>query len=733
MSANNLVALAREGAIEPLEELWKEHLTEPGEISQYRKTVDALCEHEMASKALHLSSSMVDALIAADRRADAANLAMATVRRGAHNDALAQKVYGLMRELHGDEPWFGVVQDLAKLDPESVSGDALQKFARLRSYTVGNVLYHRAGWGEGLVEEFRADSREVVVRFASGSVKDLPLSTALDSLQPLDPDDLRCMLLTSRDELERLAVDEPAALIRKAARVFRGRATSTQVKGKLCPAVVATKKWAAFWKRAKAAAAIDPWLQVEGSATRPVFELRTKPLSLSDEARRSVLSEDDLGGEIATLRGYVDRCNNQDALSSILDLVQERLEIALAPDSKQSHAHILDGILLLETHEREVPTSATGELRQMLLPEDGSFAVDAFERLATQDAREHAVRLIPEAIGDDWADLCLEHMTVIPASVAENIVDLMVERKAGDRLLTLWDKVAPYPRRHPFLTYLVGKLYADKKFDKLENRPDEITVIRVLLHLARTLASDRKGSTQKGRLLTRVTSLLTGRRNFLKSVLEDIDRENLASFLGITERGGDDFPQEITTIVLRTVADKAPELTAVPDRPFWEENIILATRAGLERRQEEQRMLTEVKIPENAKAINEAASHGDLSENAEWDAAMEDQRNLTARAQISSEELALAALIADYEIPNGIVSPGTRVTWEITENDHTDKGTSQSARVLGPWDMDGDDVINYRAPLGKRLLGRKIGDTTQIPSPDGDIEVKILEIEMLEV
>ncbi len=133
-----------------------------------------------------------------------------------------------------------------------------------------------------------------------------------------------------------------------------------------------------------------------------------------------------------------------------------------------------------------------------------------------------------------------------------------------------------------------------------------------------------------------------------------------------------------------------------------------------------------MKIPENAQAIGAAASLGDLSENSEWEAAMEEQRNLTGRAQEMDGEISSAKLIEDQEIPEDIVAPGQRITL-IKQ----DSGEKLNYRLLGPWDAHDEQTINYRAPLAKQLLGKQIGEVGEMPSPSGPIKVQIEAIERI--
>jgi transcription elongation GreA/GreB family factor len=71
-----------------------------------------------------------------------------------------------------------------------------------------------------------------------------------------------------------------------------------------------------------------------------------------------------------------------------------------------------------------------------------------------------------------------------------------------------------------------------------------------------------------------------------------------------------------------------------------------------------------------------------------------------------------------------MVVPGTTVTFSETTTGH-----SRSYRILGPWDVVDDHTVNYRAPIAKGMLGRRVGELAEIPSPQGPIAVRIDRIE----
>ncbi|MHC4376747.1 MAG: GreA/GreB family elongation factor, partial [Planctomycetota bacterium] len=131
---------------------------------------------------------------------------------------------------------------------------------------------------------------------------------------------------------------------------------------------------------------------------------------------------------------------------------------------------------------------------------------------------------------------------------------------------------------------------------------------------------------------------------------------------------------------------------------------------------------------ENSEAIGRAASYGDLSENSEWEAAMEEQRNLTSRAMEIEEELRQAQLIEDAAIPMGVVAPGTRVDYKDLED-----GSEHAVSILGPWDSEADDCISYRSPFAQGLLGSKPGAEVEVTLPTGTQKVEVLAVEPMKL
>jgi transcription elongation factor GreA len=148
------------------------------------------------------------------------------------------------------------------------------------------------------------------------------------------------------------------------------------------------------------------------------------------------------------------------------------------------------------------------------------------------------------------------------------------------------------------------------------------------------------------------------------------------------------------------------------------------TKQGLEKlRQELQHILT-VERPGNIKAIEEARSHGDLFENAEYHAAKERQAMLEAKIN----ELEMA--INRSEVIEINTQSADKVVFGVTvelRNMVTDENVAY--QLVGPYESDPDSGrISVVSPLGKALIGKEEGDEVKLKTPGGIQEFEILEI-----
>lgn len=148
------------------------------------------------------------------------------------------------------------------------------------------------------------------------------------------------------------------------------------------------------------------------------------------------------------------------------------------------------------------------------------------------------------------------------------------------------------------------------------------------------------------------------------------------------------------------------------------------TYDGLKKLEEE---LSDLKVNQRrdiAEKIKEAREHGDLSENAEYDAAKEEQRQIEARIEELEEILKNVIVVDDDEISNDKVSVGCDVKVINTKNK-----TEYIYKIVGSTEANFlQGKISNESPLGHELIGKKVGSKVEVKAPAGDIVYKILEI-----
>jgi transcription elongation factor GreA len=148
------------------------------------------------------------------------------------------------------------------------------------------------------------------------------------------------------------------------------------------------------------------------------------------------------------------------------------------------------------------------------------------------------------------------------------------------------------------------------------------------------------------------------------------------------------------------------------------------TRDGYEKLKADLDRMQNGEMIEVAKRIAAARDLGDLSENAEYHAAREDQGMLQARIDALKDKLARATIVDRSSLPSDTVVFGTRVRIK-----NLDSGEEEVYELVGPGDEDYDNnKILTTSPRGQGLLGKKAGDVAEIKVPRGTLRYQVVEI-----
>lgn len=151
----------------------------------------------------------------------------------------------------------------------------------------------------------------------------------------------------------------------------------------------------------------------------------------------------------------------------------------------------------------------------------------------------------------------------------------------------------------------------------------------------------------------------------------------------------------------------------------------LLTYEGLKKLEDELQDLKVVQRKEIAQKIKEAREQGDLSENAEYDAAKDEQRDIEAQIVELENILKNAEIIQDNDKSKDKIKMESVVKLHDVEYDEDIEYT-----IVGSSEADSlNNKISNESPLGAALIGKKVGDTVKIEAPVGEIEYKIISVD----
>ena len=150
----------------------------------------------------------------------------------------------------------------------------------------------------------------------------------------------------------------------------------------------------------------------------------------------------------------------------------------------------------------------------------------------------------------------------------------------------------------------------------------------------------------------------------------------------------------------------------------------LLTREGLRKLEDELQDLKVNRRQEIAQKIKEAREQGDLSENAEYDAAKDEQRDIEARIEEIEKILKYAEVADEEEVEQVVVNFGSEVSILDIDMDEVNTfkivGSTESNILEGK--------LSNESPLGMAILKKRVGETVTVEAPDGNFDYRILDI-----
>jgi transcription elongation factor GreA len=348
--------------------------------------------------------------------------------------------------------------------------------------------------------------------------------------------------------------------------------------------------------------------------------------------------------------------------------------------------------------------------------------------LSTGEARRRAIEILRKQ-ASNWRALCRETLLRGPQELWDTAIAELPETGEPPSIDSLTNELLEGPEQNlDLFSWLCRALLLERWhvaaglkaiFEQLLTEGDK---------LARRKA-DRRSPTERFEANDTLTSirqtLRSGQFRYFDQILKDISEAEASRLLFrvrqssiLTALYGRTLENRIIRRYPRLLVEEEKSRAAGPE-------LIYATPAGIERRRKEHEDLVNVEIPNNSADIRRAAAEGDITDNADWRTAIEQQRILTAKASAMADELHRARPIEPSMVSTEHVSIGSRVTIENVAT-----GEKATYAILGIWDADAErGIIAYPAPLAKAILRHPVGDVVTLDHAGEQATYRILAIE----
>ena len=578
---------------------------------------------------------------------------------------------------------------------ERPMAESLVRLEKLVSFTQGSLVLNKA-WGLGVVKKLDYFYRRITVDFKTKKGHQFTYAAAIDMLESAPEGHVLVLRQADPAAFESLLKERPGDFVKAVLKSY-GDMPVTRLED-ICVqnGFVKSVNWKAYWDGARAALKQDKLVEIPAKRAEPI-RLKESEEDYGDGWLMAFVHETDPKRILAGVREFISQ-KKEAALEDegIRSKIGERLVFAVTAARKVDDALYARLACLVAEHGFANPPAA--EMREYLwerkrfvkaaeaLPAREVGAMIAF-LAADDESKAKLYRAIPE--------LCFTAVSELinrfggEAACRAAIGEYMKQPKAPATLTTL----------------LVGK------YESFQDWAELPPLVALLMH-AIALGEGRQG----GEMLKmqNLVHRLFGDRNWLAKVFGWLQPADQALFFERFQASIAWDPSTHHATVVR-MTKIVPSLESHVVKVAKKEYARVTSYRSFGLRKQEYLKLINEDMPANVKRIEFAKSYGDLSENAEYQYAKDEQRALMQKQTTMQAELE-AVKPGDFaDATTDEVMPGVTVVV-------TTKQGERSWTILGEWDNDLElGILSSKTRVAQNMLGKKVGDDFELPSEDGSV------------
>jgi len=718
MHIDEVLKLAKKGKLDQIESAWTELLGEaPGEIDPLFAVPQVLIERGQGEMAESLVWYLVDLLSERGQTA----LALRAAQRGGRLLPRSELLRGLLADLyvqvHADRADVDGLVQLTIRCPDLALDEAMAGLANLMAVHPGSYVLDPQHGAVGRVEGLDADRGGLVVTFEAGQKVYGP--DLVPRLKPTDEEDFRALAAFERERLQAIGRADPEELVRILLSTIDRRMELRRLRLYLEPVV---GQWGKWWSAARERLKRSAQIGMTPGRSPAIF-LRKKPISLTERLLRRFEAAED----------------GQARLSAALRLLHEaQAHDGVGPEARRHVAEQVAGLALHASGPLAVAASAVAEALCSQW-EDVAVASAGAERvpdlladpealaaaLTATDVLLCTLAFVRRHAPSAWAQLAGSLMPLVGREACGALAQRLGAAGAEAELAEARREILARPDRSPgALAWLWRECAGGGRPEGGEGPRPAAVAIQILSSLAAAVrAPELTEAARKAHIAELRGALFIRGGDALREAMEEARSEQIAALRNLGERNPG-LTERMQSDLVDMLRDVRPVLfTKVV--PPWQEGVIYTTEAGIARRREELEHIVHVRLPQVIREIGQAASFGDISDNAEYRSAVAERARLAERAGRIQEELSEARMITHELASAQHVTVGSRVVARNLASSQAETFT-----FLGPWDaVPEEGVIAYNAPLGLAFMGKRVGDEAELQLGPEERRWEVLQVE----
>ncbi len=584
---------------------------------------------------------------------------------------------------------------------------------KLSTLEPGTFVLHKS-WGVGKIAEWDFLGDRIIIDFEGKPGHPLKLSFAITSLQILPATHLLSRRLSDLAELQRMAKEQPAALVEEALKCSGNRMSLDQLDSILKGRIIPEGEYKKWWDGAKRALKASRHIVVPSKRTDPLI-LRDQTENPATILVQNFLRARDMRGKQAALAAIAKDVDLfPDAVTEIVPVLQNLSETV----GKAFRLHLKECLNLLLARDDLVENLKGAELPA------GSLKVADIVREAKGQIHEvinslpvgHLGRLyraFPSAFPDrQWVPEVLQHLTRTGGRAVSEIATVLDDNDELDVLAEFLKKAV---RNRVLSTDLI--IWLAKERTALASSVFDIDLGHAILG---ALEDDlvKGGSKKTGRL----QEMISNDRDLIPLLVTDADEDEVRLFAKrlLASNAFDELTRRSLMARIIKVRPEMEDIMAEGAVARVDEALVVSWDS-LEKKKHELEDVINNRIPQNKKDIQIAREYGDLRENMEYKSAKQQQAVLLRMQAKYERELRHARGTDFADAPTDKVGIGTVVDIE----DLTD-GSKDTYTILGAWDGDVEkNIIAYLSETAKALIGKVPGDQVEVPTETQSVNRKV--------